>query len=345
MCIWAAYAGPRNAAEVVRKMIWRSYGIWGGYFSGMASCDSGKLCYGKTAGDNTVWDAKFKVEDFPGNVALFHSRTPSEDDSEWAHPFGTDVVQVANQGCFGVFSQAAANYSKLAAEMLGAGYTCRSATTRHMEWAWQPKLPDGRPVHGNEIVAYAADKIYRETGDAIKAVRGSFGRCPGEAVGLAIFAGEPETIYIANMNQRVVLAHEEGGLALSTVRVSFSNPAAGDMMEIPCNTLAAVHGDGRVEMQEFIPGQTICREVPANFREEAIKWWTGKKDTVIDTYWSEFLSKFWPEVPEVPDTRAILAYRVLDELLITGKLVQDVREVKGLLTPDRCSRTFFNWVD
>ncbi len=345
MCIWAAYVGPRPAAEIAHKMIWRSYGIWGGFFSGLVSNDNGKLYYGKTAGDNTVWDSKFKVTDFPGNAAVFHSRTPSEDDSEWSHPFGTDVVQVSNQGCFGVFSRAAANYSKLAAEMLEAGYSFRSATTRHMEWDWQPKLPDGRPVHGNEIVAYAADKIYRETGDPIAALRGSFGRCPGEAVGQAIFAGEPGTIYITNMNQRVVLAHEEDGIALSTVRASFANPAAGDIIEIPCNTLAEIKADGSIRMMEFIPGQTICREVPANFREEAIKWWTGRKDTVIDTYWNEFLAKFWPDVPEKPDTRAIMAYRVLDELLITGKLVQEIKEVKGLLTSDRCSRTFFNWQD
>ena len=76
MCIWAAYAGPRKAAEVVHKMIWRSYGIWGGYYSGLVSNDNGKLYYGKTAGDTGVWDEKFNVADFPGNAAIFHSRTP-----------------------------------------------------------------------------------------------------------------------------------------------------------------------------------------------------------------------------------------------------------------------------
>ena len=345
MCIWAAYTGTRPAAEIVHKMIWRSYGIWGGYFSGMVSNDNGKLYYGKTAGDNRVWDEKFKVTDFPGNVALFHSRTPSEDDGEWAHPFGTDLVQVANQGCSGVFSQYAANYSKLAAEMLDAGYTFRSATTRHAEFDWQAKLPDGRPVHGNEIVAYAADKIYRETGDVRAALRGSFGRCPGEAVGLAVFANEPGTIYICNINQRVVLAHEEGGIALSTVRASFVDPAAGDIMEIPCNTLAEIKADGSIRMEKFIPDLTVCRKVPANFREEAIKWWTGRSAIEIDTYWNEFLAKFWLAVPEVPDTRAIMAYRVLDELLISGKLEQEIIEVKGLFTSDHCSRTVFNWKD
>ena len=345
MCIWAAYAGPRPAAEIVHKMIWRSYGIWGGYFSGMVSNDNGKLYYGKTAGDNSVWDSKFEVAAFPGNTAIFHSRTPSEDDSEWAHPFGTDQVQVCNQGCFGCFSQAGAHYSKVAAEMLEAGYTFKSATTRHAEWDWQPKLPDGRPVHGNEIVAYAADKIYRETGDAKAALRGSFGRCIGEAVGQTIFAGEPGKIFITNINQRVVIAREEGGLALSTVRASFADPAAGDIMEIPCNTLAVIHADGSVEMEDFVPGLTICRKVPENFREAAIAWWTGKRQTPIDTYWNEFLAKFWPQVPELPDTRAIMAYRVLDELLMTGKLEQEIVEVKGLLTSDRCSHTVFNWKD
>ena len=51
MCIWAAYAGPRPAAEVVHKMIWRSYGIWGGYYSGLVSNDNGNghFCGTKTA--------------------------------------------------------------------------------------------------------------------------------------------------------------------------------------------------------------------------------------------------------------------------------------------------------
>ena len=174
MCIWAAYAGPRPAAEVVHKMIWRSYGIWGGYYSGLVSNDKGKLYYGKTAGDTGVWDEKFKVADFPGNAAIFHSRTPSEDDNEWSHPFGTDLVQISEQGCFGCFSEAASGYSKMAAELLEAGYTFRTATTRHQEGDWQVKLPDGRPIHADEVIALAADKIYRETGDPKAALCGSF---------------------------------------------------------------------------------------------------------------------------------------------------------------------------
>lgn len=345
MCIWAAYAGPRPAAEVVHKMIWRSYGIWGGYYSGLVSNDNGKLYYGKTAGDTGVWDEKFKVADFPGNAAIFHSRTPSEDDNEWSHPFGTALVQISEQGCFGCFSEAASGYSKMAAELLEAGYTFRTATTRHQEGDWQVKLPDGRPIHADEVIALAADKIYRETGDPKAALRGSFGRRPAEAVVQAAFAGQPDRIYIANINQRVVMAHEEDGIVLSTVRMSFADPAAGDITEIPCNTLAVIYADGRIEMEEFIPGMTICRKVPENFREEAIKWWTGKKATPIHIYWEEFLSKFWVQVPELPDTRAIMAYRVLDELLITGKLEQELEEVKGFFAPDRCTHTIFNWKD
>lgn len=346
MCIWTAYAGPEPAGEIVYRTLKRTWGIWGGYFTGLVSNDAGKLVVGRTAGDFGVWESRFKPADFRGNAAIFHSRTPSEDDGTWSHPFGTDLVQVAEQGCFGCFHpQIEQNCSALAAELVAAGYEFPSATTRHPEGDWQVRLPDDRTVHSDEVIAFAADRIYKTTHDPFAALRGSFGRAPSEAVVVSVFADRPGKLYIANVNQRAALAHEHGGIVLSTTRMSFDDPAAGDITEIPCNTVAEIGADGVCRFETFLPDLRIERAVPAGFREQAIAWWRGKEKTHISAYWDEFLKNFWPQVPGLPDTRAIMAYRVLDELLMTGKLVAEIVEMPSYFAPEHCSRAVSTWRD
>ena len=346
MCIWTAYAGPGNAGEITYRMLKRSYGVWGGYYTGIVSNNQGHLCVGRTAGDFSAWDSRFSIADFPGNVAIFHARTPSADDSTWSHPFGNDKVQLSEQGCYGVFSNATQGYSEMAAELVAKGYTFLSATTRHPEEIMQVRLPDGRIVHSDEVLAFYADWLRKQGKTPFEALRGSHGRCPAEAVVVCTFDDFPQSLFVANLNQHVVLAHEQGGLALSTTCISFDDPSAGDIIELPCNTIAEIRCDGTLSMEPLAPWLTINRAVPKGFREHAIEWWKGRNATHISVYWEEFLKVFWPQKSgDAPDTRAIVAYRVLDELLVAGKLTMEYESVKGFYAPEPCSRGLFTWQD
>ena len=345
MCIWTAWTGPgEEAGRVVHRMLRRSYGVWGGFFTGLVSNDGGRLITGRTAGDIGVWESQFDPADFRGRIAIFHSRTPSADDSAWAHPFGTKIVQLAEQGNYGCFTHAVQDCSALAAELVEAGYDFPTATTRHPEVVNQVKLPDGRAVHSDEVFAFAADRIYRAEHDPFAAMRGGLGRVPCEAVNICMFADRPDCIYVANVNQRVAIAHENGGTALSTTRLSFDDPAAGDITELPCNTIAEFCTDGSCRMETFVPGLQINRAVPAGFSEQASAWWRGKKATQIGTYWEDFICTFWPQAPgAAPDTRAIMAYHVLEELVMSGKLIMENIEARGDFAPEHCSHAVFTW--
>lgn len=342
MCIWSAFAGPR-AAEQAHRMLTRSYGIWGGYYTGMVSNDRGRLHCGKTAGDNGEWNRRFDVADFSGDCALFHSRTPSRDDGNWAHPFGTERVRLCAQGCVGVLRDSVPEYCRMAAELAAAGYEFPSATEREHDPVEIPRLPDGRYIHSDEVVALMTDFEYRKTGDPREALRRGCGRAPIEEVFVAVFSDFPGRIFVANVNQHVVVSRENGGVALSTTRMSFGDPAAGDIMTLPCNTLAEVGADG-ITLSEFMPGFSIDRRTPEYFRERAVAWWRGRQDIHISAFWSEFLDRIWPQNPDsAPDTRAVVAYEVLDGLLGSGRVVQRIVPDRGWLAPEPCSRAVLSW--
>ena len=51
MCNIAGYTGNRQAAPILIDMMRREEGYWGGYYTGIATIDNGRVYHAKVVGD------------------------------------------------------------------------------------------------------------------------------------------------------------------------------------------------------------------------------------------------------------------------------------------------------
>ena len=109
MCVWSAYTGKNPAAPIIWDSLRKIEGLWAGFYTGIATCDSGKIHLGKVQGNMEHWSKNFSLSDFPGTCGLIHSRTNSGGDLRWGHPFtgSSGKVAIISQGCPGVFKERA----------------------------------------------------------------------------------------------------------------------------------------------------------------------------------------------------------------------------------------------
>ena len=87
MCVWCAAIGKNQPALTLFEMGKRIEGMWAGAYTGLASLDQGRFRMEKIIGDCAVWEKSFSANEFPGNTAIFHSRTCSGGPASWGHPF------------------------------------------------------------------------------------------------------------------------------------------------------------------------------------------------------------------------------------------------------------------
>ena len=93
MCVWSAYAGKKQAAPILLEAMKKTEGWWAGFYTGMATCDGGKLFFEKCAGHTGIFEAQYDLAAMPGTTGVIHSRTESGGGANRAHPFvGTEGV-------------------------------------------------------------------------------------------------------------------------------------------------------------------------------------------------------------------------------------------------------------
>ena len=149
MCVWCAYSGKRQAAEILTECGERIEGLWSGFYTGLVTGDETGLHCGKVAGWSKFWHEKFRVEDFHGTYGLWHSRTNSGGDYRWAHPFvgNLGIAAMVSQGSSGVFANLNADRYKIAETLLKEG-TRFSSASPILEWRKNyPALSDGTQIH------------------------------------------------------------------------------------------------------------------------------------------------------------------------------------------------------
>ena len=108
MCVIAGYVGTRRAAPVLLEMIERQEGLAGGFYTGLATVEAGRLYWRKVVGDLAELRKCPDAEQLPGSVGVAHSRSNSGGDVEWAHPFISceDMVAYIANGSAGVSTYA-----------------------------------------------------------------------------------------------------------------------------------------------------------------------------------------------------------------------------------------------
>lgn len=244
MCTWVGYIGPREAAVEVLEMQRRTEGLWGGAHSGLAVLDSDrKIRHAKVIGHTQTWLDRYSPDDFPGRIALAHTRTSSGGGREWGHPFATPsgALALVAQGSCGLFKAEQGMVVAEANRLLDAGYTF--TTAKPPTAGRYPVLEDGTQVHSSEVRAFAADYAYRESRDHRLATAVMIAEMPSEAIYVLLYRDSPDRLWLANVNQRCVVGFASGEVFLATSALAFPSRVER-IEEIPTNAVAAVDVDG-----------------------------------------------------------------------------------------------------
>jgi len=319
MCVWCAYTGKREAAPLVTEWGRRIEGLWSGYYSGVVSQDNDGLHSAKTTGCQRFWDEKFRMEDYPGTTALWHSRTNSGGDEHFAHPFigVKGMVGLVSQGSAGIFAPRRDAHTALMNRYLHEGMVFPSAV--EPLGSKYNVLDNGKQIHCSDFVAQFVEWEYLRVGDALKAIRTVFTQYQEEASSIMVFKDQPGRIYFETTSQRILVARYADGVALAICALAFG-PDHPQCMEIPVNSIGYVEGDGTVYLEKLSPiYETIDIQMPGNCLPAARRYLQEHGPSYLAHLCDGAITPLFPKDTNAHCT-AIAAYRTLEELYFNDEL-------------------------
>ena len=224
MCNIAGYIGERSAAPILIEMIRAQEGLNGGFYTGIATIDNGKIHYRKVVGDLDELLRRTDAASLPGSIGIIHSRTPGKLGDQWAHPFvcernGEIINAQVYNGSVGHFSYIDEKRVAIAERLLSDGYKMNSFTKSGE--AKRVRLTDGSLVHISDIMCQLiVEKL--DTGmNADIAMEKSFCEMPAEIVGLMLSLAEPEAITYARINMPMFVGFADHGAYLASAPQAF----------------------------------------------------------------------------------------------------------------------------
>ena len=327
MCMVSGIIGEQPAAEELAEMSYRQEPAFGGFYSGIGTLSGGQIHVSKNVGGITALGEDLDLLSMPGDIGIAHSRTNDGGGCVRAQPYvdQAGLVASSSNGSNGIFEEEATQrLNHLAIELVAAGVEFNSiAEDRTLN---DIVLPDGRHIHGGEIIIQSLARrlaagmpfaeAYRDVG--VKT----------EIVGLYLLRDDPEALYIANVNQSIVVAKRNSTTFVATSSLAFNQDALW-VCEIPCNTIARVSKDGKVELEPLW--------------EDEARIYTGKITGATDAFhrfvvaqpgstWSEIrdgaILPLFPEDMAVPSAPA--AHRAMEDLLDAGRIRSNIAEVTGV---------------
>lgn len=247
MCNIAGYIGTKDAAQVLLDMMKREEGFAGGYYTGLATLDGGRIHYAKLTGDTDKLIAETDAKNLPGKMGIIHSRSKSGGGDEWAHPFvglyngEPELAYVAN-GYNGFFETNLEKNNALSEQMLQEGYQMLSRIPENKNKAY-PTLSDGSAVHMSDTMCQL---IYKNVLSGIKidrAMEKAFCTMPGEIVGLSVSITQPYAIGWSRINMPMFIAFAPHGAYLASTPHAFPEDA-GQPQLLPAFSSGLVFANG-----------------------------------------------------------------------------------------------------
>jgi glucosamine--fructose-6-phosphate aminotransferase (isomerizing) len=326
MCVLAGYIGDRPAASILMELLEKQEGLAGGYYTGLATVDGGRLHYRKVVGDAARLKAETDALSLPGRIGIAHSRTPSGGGVEWGHPFIACDGRLAYvaQGSLGFFEKIT-DLSIAGNELIAAGHTLRSASDEKI--GAYPVLSNGQCVHVSDIMGHAVEWRAARHGDRLEAMRQTYMKWPAEIVGMTIHADDPERIVVACVNQPLVIGRDDAATYVASVGLALPNSVSW-RMPMPANAAAVIRRDG-VQIRPFDadvePVDGNCPEAKA----EAVIL-----DLLAKTPGATWGKGYSATRPLWPDGRltlnAPMAYAILERLYRSGRIRFESVEVPGM---------------
>ncbi len=215
MCNIAGYVGSERAAPILLELIEHQEGLAGGYYTGIATIDEGRLHWAKVVGDAARLRAETDAEELPGTIGLAHSRSNSGGDRRWSHPFIAcdDALAYIANGSMGYFegkTDTAAAARRLEAE--GHAFTA----VADEQIGKYPSLSGGRSVHVSDVMAHSIEAELQGGGEPEQAMARVFLRLPAEIVGVFITPSHPDAIFGARYTMPMCVAVDDTGARVAS---------------------------------------------------------------------------------------------------------------------------------
>ena len=334
MCNIAGYVGKRDAAPIILQMLRREEGFAGGYYSGLATMQGGKIFSEKLTGDTAHLMRETPALSCHGNIGIAHSRSKSGGGDEWAHPFlglrnnSAHIAYVAN-GSLGCFAERLGEFSDLTLRLSEAGYTFPSRTFG-VETKRYPTLADGSAVHMSDTMCQLILRNIEDGMDSASAMESAFFEMPSEIVGLLLSLNELDSIAYSRINMPMFLAFAEHGAYLASTPLAFPEDA-GDPMLLPAGSSGRVFAD-RFESVKYKKCAASIAPIDAALICKAYAKVREVLSTAEKTF-SELCREVAPLFPKADcKPTAALTYQILyalmreNALIITEKRVGGARE-------------------
>lgn len=330
MCNIAGYVGDRPAAPILIEMIRRQEGLWGGYYTGLATIHEGKIYYAKLMGDLDHLLENTDAASLPGSIGIIHSRSRSGGGDEWSHPFigshaGEAKIAYVAQGAAGFFASLRDEQNAIADRLLADGYDMQSRIV--IDGNHYQRLSDGTTAHMSDVMCQLILSHMDSGKTEADAMSGAFCEMPGEIVGLLLSLARPQEITYSSVNQSMFVGFAPHGAYLATSTLGFPEDAGAPRL-LPNNASCYVSRGGYTVMPYAAPpasiapmdGETVSKiyaTITAAMRERAL--------TMREMY--DMTGELYGRGDCKP--RGPILYTLLDGLNRRGELIIEHRRVPG----------------
>lgn len=333
MCNMAGYVGRKRAAEVLIDMMLREEGLAGGYFTGIATLEDGKVAHAKLVGDTRRLLDNTNAESLGGNVGIMHSRSKANGTDERAHPFfgrnekgEVDIAYIAN-GCMGHFASRAAERNEMTKSLMAEGYEMRSRMEVKSAGS-HPDLGDGTSVHVSDTMCQLIYKNIKSGMSSRQAIASAFSTMPGEIAGLLLSPDVQDGVVFARINMPIFVAYAPHGVYIASTALAFPEDA-GEPILLPACSSGIIRADG-YEVFPFEKLPAVIGYPDAEIRSKAYDIICGmlsERDCIFADLYKGIDHLFDAEVyPREP-----LSYEILHSLKLRGKLSMQNERVDGIV--------------
>ena len=223
MCNIAGYVGVRPAAPILIEMIRRQQGFSGGYFTGLATVDTGRIFSAKCRGDLDHLLLHSDAIKFEGTCGIIHSRSKGSGGDLFAHPFlgGKEETPQTAYVANGLRAKQRDD-TPTAQALFDEGYRMG----QEQGSAGYIKLKNGNAVHISDVMCQLITRHIDKGLPAWEAMKEGFFKMPSENVGLLVERTQSDRIFFARYNFPMFAAFDESGCCLASTPFAFLNEKA-----------------------------------------------------------------------------------------------------------------------
>ena len=338
MCNLAGYVGSRRAAPILLEMSERQEGFAGGFYSGIATVDDGKLHVAKVIGDVHELSRTTDAADLPGRIGIVHSRSRGGGGQTWAQPFvdGTEQLAYMANGDVGAF-RGSWPADAIAADLLAAGCEFSSRLPESVG-PYQAELPDGFYVHGSEVMCHLIASMLSDSSPSEALCKG-FSVFPSEIAGMMVHAKSPDHLFAARINKALMVGHAENCAYVATTAMSFPSGECDRVDTVAPNSTVYV-SIGRTEVNSINPSPgPVGETVAPNAADEAVLATLAAEKGRHFGAIKRGIAHMWPDGPLAQDD--ITVYSSLERLTASDLVCSREIKVPGVLEGSHAPKKVF----